>query len=494
MLNRRFRIAIIGGGASGVMLFHNVIHLLKEHQPVSPISIFIYEPNEIGSGIAFQKDVATSLLNVRAKAMNIATTPIGSFVDWCRRFEETSHVEPHDYVPRFLFGRYLKAVFDVDCEHAKAQGIEIIHIKEKVVEIERTTGYQVRTTSGHHQSIDVVNLCIGGGVSKDVFSLGGSLRYIHDPYPIHRYLPHMQDNARVAILGSSLTAIDVAIALLETRPVTVCMYSKNGKLPSVRGIIEDYEMKLMNQDYLKQASKKEAGMTLRSAYHVIKQEFSILGEDADKIFRKSIKQKFTIDMLEKEIEDAQKVSKWQGFMIATNDCIEYYWDKLNPVHKRLFIKRYHSLWMARRCPMPVANAKKIRDYLLSGRLKIESDIERVENQKTHYEIHSHASASHYDWVINATGLSRQLEKCEKNTLVYDLLKKGFVVENPFGGLSVDFETSRAINRDKNCERMMILGHLTNGVHYYTNSFVMISKRAKKIASQLMQLIENCHEF
>ena len=100
------RITIIGGGATGTLLAVNLIR----HAGEQPLVINIVEKNErFGLGVAYSTVQDYHLLNVPAGKMGAFPDDVGHFHKWLD--EKSYEFKPTDFVPRRIYGEYLKKLF-----------------------------------------------------------------------------------------------------------------------------------------------------------------------------------------------------------------------------------------------------------------------------------------------------------------------------------------------------------------------------------------------
>src|ERR1700754_571625 len=100
------RITIIGGGATGTLLAVNLIR----HADEQSLVINIVEKNErFGLGVAYSTVQDYHVLNVPAGKMGAFPDDVEHFHKWL----EAHHYEfkPTDFVPRRIYGEYLKKLF-----------------------------------------------------------------------------------------------------------------------------------------------------------------------------------------------------------------------------------------------------------------------------------------------------------------------------------------------------------------------------------------------
>src|SRR4051812_28116023 len=105
-------IAIIGGGYSGTF---TLVQLIK--QATFPVDIFLVnKKHPLVKGIAYGTSDKNHLLNVAAGKMSPFPDDPDHFVRWIRsQKSQKNYVDddlPLAYLPRAIYGDYLKTVFD----------------------------------------------------------------------------------------------------------------------------------------------------------------------------------------------------------------------------------------------------------------------------------------------------------------------------------------------------------------------------------------------
>ncbi|WP_100617843.1 FAD/NAD(P)-binding protein [Bacillus cereus] len=488
-------IAIIGSGAAGVSLLHYLTVNLNKSNVLKPqVSITIYEKeSSVGPGIAYQDDCQSLLLNRESKQMSVMVEKPNHFWEWyqskCRMV-----FEQEEFLPRSLFGEYLKYVFEKSIQRALKKNIKInIKYNEVTNILKRDKKYVVMTSDKETEEFDQVLICIGSTRLNDFYNLNEKSQYIYNPYPFKEKMSFIPNNSKVAILGSSLTAIDICLALKENgHRGKIDMLSRRGELPSVRGEIKPYQLKYLNRDSLMQILLIRNGeITLRDIVRLIKEEFSVLNLDWKYIFSPNYKDTNIKKKLEAEIRNSQMQGAWQSILLAMNGIIEEYWYFLSEKDKKLYIERYDSIFQSRRNPMPVNNAIKILNFLNDGKLSIKKGITNVnyQEERTFCVQFNNGEYVLYDWIINATGPTKNLNKLCGSKLVDSLIRNGSAVTDTYGGLKIEFGSGTLIRENGELNKgLRALGHITCGTYYYTSSMEMIAKHAKTIAEDISRVV------
>lgn len=123
------RITIIGGGASGTLLAVNLI----KHSDENPIEINLVEKaGEIGCGGAFSTAQDIHLLNVPAAKMGAFTDEVEHFHKWLA--ENDYDYAPDDFVPRKIYGEYLREVF-FDAVTSKPHNVKLNLLDDEVIDV-----------------------------------------------------------------------------------------------------------------------------------------------------------------------------------------------------------------------------------------------------------------------------------------------------------------------------------------------------------------------
>ena len=205
---RSTRIAIVGGGAAGALVAAN---LLRSGD--ADVEVTVIEPRaEIGLGVAYSTPDPWHRLNVPAISMSALADDTDHFHRW-------ANIAPEAFARRVDYGRYLRSVL---AETVAAAPGRLRHVRS-VAERVRPEGAGVRVTLAGGEPIDAAAVVLATGVETPMAlpaprrrwpaTRGSSL----DPWPPGS-LDHIADGETIAILGTSLTAIDVAGSILTRHP------------------------------------------------------------------------------------------------------------------------------------------------------------------------------------------------------------------------------------------------------------------------------------
>lgn len=232
-------VAVVGGGASGVL---TAAHLLRAARETGRrVQVEVFEPAaELGTGVAYGTADPEHLLNVPAGGMSAWPDRPTDFTEWAAR----RGVPLADgFAARPDYARYLRAVLD-NARAAAAPGSLTVHPTAAVDVLEdsgddrasgddKDSGAGSRTVVGADHSrtrADLVVLATGwsgaerGHLPEHPQAISAALA--------PRALDEVPDRGQVVVLGAGLTGVDAALSLLRGRPEReVLLVSRSGELP-----------------------------------------------------------------------------------------------------------------------------------------------------------------------------------------------------------------------------------------------------------------------
>lgn len=496
----KINVAIIGGGSGAVTFIKYLVNTSLINQ-FYELKLSIYEPSaHLGAGLAYQPDLSTLLVNRPLQTMSVDAVMLNSFEQWLRKKPDLlskAYVEadkPDDqrsYISRKIFGYYLNSILNEAISLAKSHGILVEIIPEMVERIYSAKPFVIQTNLGNVVFADYVVLCTGHNEPDDIYQLKGTPYYFNNPYPIEKRLAQIESKNNVGVIGNSLTAIDVALSLQQRgHKGKINLLSRSSICPTVRGKIQQYQLKFLTKQAIGATIVQKGCFSLRDALRKFRYEFKQIGYDWRFIFADDNKNTNWVDKLENEVIAAQNVRKWQAVLSATNQVIEECWHALDNNSKLIFIHRFNRIWLSKRSPIPVTNAKKLITMAKDKQLSMLAGLVEInyqENSSNYLAKFKNGEQIECDCVINASGPSRYVKPGDK--LIYGLIKAGIARENRFGGIDVDFASSSVIDMAGHINPYLrVIGHNTLGVHYYTSSLQMIAQRAQKVAENLISFI------
>ena len=259
-------IGVIGGGASATSFLRSLLMGLKRRS-LPHLNITIYEnKDKFGSGFPYEKDFSCLRLNRTEEAMSVCNKDKKHFSNWVK--EKQKHypcLKEDKFISRNIFGRYLRETFWQTICELEELGVTVNTYHARVIDVsKKNEGYIIKTNDGHQSFFDFTLLCTGAIRPDDPYGLSNDSHYIQCPYPAAVNLSSIPKTNSVAILGTSLTAIDMAISLkYKGHKGPVFMISRTGQLPTIKGMQKQYTPIYFTDEKIKLFKKRNGFVSLR---------------------------------------------------------------------------------------------------------------------------------------------------------------------------------------------------------------------------------------
>ncbi|MGB3430385.1 FAD/NAD(P)-binding protein [Achromobacter sp.] len=491
-------LAIIGGGSVAVSFLYQFL-LALEPASGRPLAIMLFEPQaEPGAGEAYQEDLSSNLLNIPAGNMSARADHRMDFVDWLRaqdpawlRAQGADSIAPADFLPRPLFGAYMRAIYQRARELARAQGIALTHVRSRVRRVAPLPegGARVEPEQGPPCVARYAVLCNGNLPSQAFAELRDAPGYFNSPYPVQALASGIAADAPVCIIGTSLSAVDAIAALRQAahRGPILCV-SRNGRLPAVRSPhnrTPDTLRQLSPEGVPRLAAKHGGALTLEAIATALREEVLALGGtlDAADVFGMAGDARTALDA---EIQRSEQAARpWQAVAAATNAAVDLIWRLMPPAERDRFQSQWRSLWMARRATFPMRNALKLQALFQRGQLQVSggyldschdgaSGLFHTRVRDAAGVVATHASR----YLINATSFSVDTRSTQ-DPLVSGLLREGHAQPDSHGGLALDYDTGCLKNaRGATEPDISVLGSLAGGTYFWTTSMDVNARLAR----------------
>jgi len=226
------KVLIIGAGFCGVSI---AARLLRQ-QHDTPMTVYLLNGNgRIARGMAYGTQSREHTLNVPAGNMTAFGEDPDHFLRYAHEYDHG--IAADSFVSRRMYGDYLEWLLN-QAEQSALPGVELKRIYRNVTRIAPLSADYMRVVtldSSEEIAVDQIVLALGHFPSQnpqvDDVMFYDSERYIRDPWD-HARLDAIPARSPVLLLGTGLTAVDVAMTLLSrdsTRPITAV--SRRGLLP-----------------------------------------------------------------------------------------------------------------------------------------------------------------------------------------------------------------------------------------------------------------------
>ena len=221
-------IAIIGAGASGVIMAAHLLSNTRAGFRVSLIEAQGSSGRKLGRGVAYSTESPDHVLNTRASNMSAFPDDPSHFQRWL----DMQGLQEKDtqFVRRSTYGAYLGRLLQPWLGIEPAERLRLI--PQEVLALDDLGGNVVLTLSGGGQLLaDYAILATGHVIARD--SAGGAIAGAWDvPAPIAADAP-------VVIIGSGLSMVDNALTLLASgHRGQIISLSRRGLLPRGHGPVD----------------------------------------------------------------------------------------------------------------------------------------------------------------------------------------------------------------------------------------------------------------
>ena len=502
-MSLQYTIAIVGGGASGVSLAARMVEALPVGPSTADLSIALFDAHGAAGGNAYAADLPTNLMNTTCGAIDRACGSAFGFLRWARQNPgkwrpQAGQVELESgaYLPRSVVGAYLRDLL----RHARRQGAErglgLDLVEDEVVDIAPArgtgTGYRLFTRAGVRYEARYVYLALGHLPPRKTEEYQHQECYHHTPYPIRDLADRIPGEATVGVIGTRLSAIDVALGLPATgHSGQIHCVSRGGRLPAVRADQGRYRFReLEREDLKRRLSRPRASLRLSEVAAMLGGEIEHAEGRAVALGDIVHAYRPPIEYYEHEIQLAKgRARPWQAVLYATNRNIDLLWHHLEEDDKRLLMSEWLNDWLTYRASIPRENAERVLELMRSGQLTVRGgarDFRYDPRAGTFRIAFRDGPTLEVEHLVAATGSANRIEDAD-SALVRNLLARGLVVPHRHGGIDCVFETGAVIPRaDAGADdgRLFALGPITSGVYFFTTALEIIARQASQRCNDL----------
>jgi uncharacterized NAD(P)/FAD-binding protein YdhS len=459
-----WHIAIVGAGFSGTAL---AIHLLREAaSAASPrgLHISLVDPRaEIGAGVAYATRDYPYPLNVAAGQMSVDGARPSDFLDYLKT--QGIHAAPGDYLPRQVYGDYLRARF-AEARAAAPPNVECVHRRASAWQLRRNDDrWLLWLDDGTPLPADDVVLALGNPPPATLGVLAHlthSTRYINDPWSIGT-LANQGDIGSVLLVGSGLTMIDAALRLAALRPRVrhIHVLSRHGWLPE------------------SQAS---------GPLPAIRPDVAAALEAARGSTRRLVR---AFRALTEAVESAG--GDWREVLGLARGQLAAQWRALDAVQRARFLRHVRASWDVNRHRVPAGPLSAVRSLARAGVLDVQAGrLEELNELDDAVEViwrprgATRTRAWLVDRIVNCTGPECRAGRVA-DPLVQSLLSSGIIRPDALS-LGIDIaDDGRPVSRDGDpVDRLYYLGPWLRARDWEATAVPELREHAAGLARTLVQ--------
>jgi uncharacterized NAD(P)/FAD-binding protein YdhS len=406
-------IVIVGGGFSGTLL---AINLLRHDGPRA--TLVERSGDRIARGVAYSATEPAHLLNVRAAGMSAFPDEPDHFVRWLAARGEG---DAGSFVPRLRYGAYLREALDaVRCDR--------LSLREG--DVRDVTDHGVVLACGQAIAADRVVLATGNlpphtppGI--DPAALPGG-RYLDDPWRADAAAGLREDDT-VVLLGTGLTAVDVALQLDAAGFAgRIVALSRRGLHP-----------------------RRHAPGPMATG------ETDLPG--------------VPLSQMVARLRERAAVEGWRAAVDAMRPITQRLWAASSAQERARFLRHLRPFWDVHRHRLAPAVADRIDAMVAEGRLRfvagkiVDATVEGEGLSLRWRPRHEHdVETLHAARIVNCTGPQGDLKRTD-DPLLATLMNNGRIRPDPLRlGIDVDAE-ARVIDREgRPDDRLTCIGPMTRG--------------------------------
>jgi uncharacterized NAD(P)/FAD-binding protein YdhS len=460
------RIALVGVGVGGTLTLSRLAEQADNSWSGSDLDI-VDRPESLGRGSAFGSDISAAAVNTSQRRLEAISPSLHSFRGWLDGCGSPSSDLDKMPMSRSVYGDYLAATLAKAIDRLRGFGVRVRFYPMHATSLQpRVDGMAVRGDTAELAPADIAILAPGvwsprtPAVSHDIVGA----------YPLSGLRTRLGDQRSVAVLGSGLTAVDVACALDDGK-TRVHMLSRSGTLPRVQ--VEaaqngDVPRHLTEDAVIERAVWGE--LTADSVLELVDLELARFGFSRSDVFSDVAHADHWSDPL----ADPADLACYHT-LSATNHTLNTAFTLLPDLERMLLRASLGPKWFRYRVRVPLSRWHQLLAMRDDGRLVVHGGVDAREGGLD--DVLAHLGA---DRLIPAMGQSSNLS--EGPELVADLATSGLVDCDDMGQGLVDPATCRALTpgggpRDD----LLLVGQVSAGSYFTVSALDVVAEQARRAA-------------
>jgi uncharacterized NAD(P)/FAD-binding protein YdhS len=479
-----YRFAIIGGGLTATSMICQLTDKLEVLQGearsiISALSIDLFEKQDmVGPGTVHNDRFVLPfhVTNMCAGDMSVRADRPAEFQAWVLKNRESlaaDFPELADMVtgtgsgdgmcqhyPRAIMGAYLKSQIEEASRTAEGIGLQLsIHAGCEADDLDvadRLIYLSIKNASGSRERtgpFDGVLLATGHWAKPAEHD-----RWVPSPWPADELLRKIPPGSRVGVLGSSLSAIEVALTLTSDgrfkrgsdgrltylpsdTPRKLTLYSRRGLLPRVRGRIGSRKNRFLSVERLRsKIADHPHRLRLAELFELLDQELSAAygrRTDWDRLLNPK---RQPAALLEEDLACSQSGDGpegelvWQTVLVQIFPLVRALYLNLEPGERHRFDREFNTHFFLHAATQPAMNGEKLLALMEAGMVsvvRIGSDYRLdVDDAAGNFTIAFRGPGGNlrrdiFSYCVDARGQTRSVAS-DPSPLIRSLLKKGIV--------------------------------------------------------------------
>jgi len=468
----RFDVAIIGGGASGLITAVQLLRIARKN-PDSVLSVaLIHETDILGRGPAYSTTCGEHLLNVPAKGMSAIAEDRSHFLRWLVR--SGIDAVPETFAPRMMYGQYLEDTLN-ETQRGLSDNIRLSILREHAIDLKKLPGsgnstasadWAIEFASGASITAGAVVVAVGNFAPEQhvvtSFMDLPCAGYHENPWSSGG-MSQIKPNQDVLMIGTGLTMIDIVLQLRsDGHRGRLIGLSRHGLLPQVH-----FNDERMQDDQPTKYLPEELPVRLNELFHCVRQRIKAAE------MRREGNWRFVINELRPHTSDI--------------------WRRLNLSDRKRFLRHVRQRWETHRHRMAPEIDTKVRALVRANRLSFTHgrivDIEKA-NEQFVVSVKATGGKIEYhtvDHIVNCTGPQTDLRRV-RHPLLVSMLSSGLLVADELGLSAKTDAPGVLIGRDETVpvSNLYALGAMRKGELWESLAIPEIREQAKELAQAVLQ--------
>lgn len=434
------KIAIVGFGVSGAAL---LMSLYTSGKLDKDVQVDIFDPNpEPGVGLAYGKDSKHLLLNAFPTAMSLNPEDAFEFSTWLAKHYPKYNAKV-DLVPRTIFGEYaserLSALLELEnVTHMQKEITDVV-----VLEDRPSISYELASENGKiYGAYDYLFLAVGNPPYRDFYHLKGLEEYIHNPYPVVEKLANINENKKIAIIGSNLTAFDLVNYLSHEKDLkhplgifTIVPHFNSLRVPPYEGPALNYSL---DSKWIKKEVQQHTGtIPLERIIETVGQDLQENAIDMTAIHKHYGPADLEGTYQAYSNKKHPELSKLQAYIAKLSGHLGDLYMALSKTDQNRYHLEIAPLFGHYQVRLAPDAVKNMYDMWADEQLFIVPDLIDVTKENTFVLTSESDETFEADIVINASGFDFNTDTIgADNPLLTNLLDKGFLLDKDKRGILV----------------------------------------------------------
>lgn len=460
-------IVIVGAGLSGTLVAANLLRRASGGLRVT----LIERKLPLGRGVAYGTLSPVHRLNVPAGKLSAWPEEPDHFFNWaCQQTGAPGLGDAPpaktDFLPRYLYGRYLEAVLEEAKQQAQP-GVSFAVAVGEVIDIDDSSvegPHTVLLADGTNLPADQVVLALGNLPGeypiRKALPIYRTWRYVHVPW-LMAAVENIKPDEDVLIVGAGLTAVDIILQLdAQGHRGTIHALSRRGLRPMKH---------ILGAPYPPFLDKEPLPKTIRAALHRVRQELK-------KAAANGVDWRSVIDALRPQTQ-----ALWRGF---------------SHEERARFMRHVRPFWETHRHRLAPKVAERVEQLEDEGRVKFYAGrLQTLEERSgaVYAAFRCRGSGSlttlRLGKVINCTGPRTDYSKFQ-HPLFINLLARGLIDHDPLAlGINATPEGEVYRYRGDPSGWIFTLGAPMKGALWECTAVPEIRNQAAKLSERLVTRIE-----